>query len=169
MVRLSLCGGIGATGSGMARFFHPGKKIRDKWPNDEKRRLTGVLIIGEGKRHVNKKEHMCYLVRIPEIDDGSTFHIVKKNFKVDVSPPEVFESESVTRNNTRATAAATAPNLERATHRNAIPNVDGGRYMEDELGIEDLVRQGIQVDDDNQPAPENSNPQPRCCLFASLS
>ena len=144
----------------MARFFHPGKKIRDKWPNDEKRRLTGVLIIGEGKRHVNKKEHMCYLVRIPEIDDGSTFHIVKKNFKVDVSPPEVFESESVTRNNTRATAAATAPNLERATHRNAIPNVDGGRYMEDELGIEDLVRQGIQVDDDNQPAPENSNPQP---------
>ncbi len=33
MVRLSLSGGIGATGSGMAWF---GRKIRDQWPNNEK-------------------------------------------------------------------------------------------------------------------------------------
>ena len=93
MVRLSLSGAIGATGSGMAWFFHPGKKIREKWPNDEKRRLTGVLVVGEGKWHVNRKEHICYLVRILEINDGTTFHIVKKNFKVEVAPPQVFESK----------------------------------------------------------------------------
>ena len=31
--------------------------------------------------------------------------------------------------------------------------------LKDALGIEDLQRQGIQVDNDNQPAPENNNPQ----------
>ncbi len=97
----------------MAWFFHPDKKIREKWPNNEKQCLTGVLVIGEGKPHVNKKEHMCYLVCIPEINDGSTFHIVKKNFKVDIAPPEIFESKCAPRNNTRATAAA-VPNVEHA-------------------------------------------------------
>ena len=31
--------------------------------------------------------------------------------------------------------------------------------MEDDFGIEDLQRQGIQVDDDNEPVPENNNQQ----------
>ncbi len=51
-------------------------------------------MIGEGMRHVNKKEHLCYLVRIPKIDDGSTFHVVKKNFKVEVAPQQAFESKT---------------------------------------------------------------------------
>jgi hypothetical protein len=34
--KASLPGDIGATGSVMARVFHPSKKIREKWPNDEK-------------------------------------------------------------------------------------------------------------------------------------
>ena len=149
----TLLGGIGATGSAMARFFHPSKKVRERWPHDEKRRLTGVLVIGEAMRKVNKKEHMCYLVRIPEIDDGSTFHIVKKNFKVEIAPPQVFESEQVTRNNPPADTAAPVANVERASGRNVIPNVEGR-----EMDIEDLQRQGIQIDDDNQPVPENNNP-----------
>ncbi len=99
-VRLALSGGIGATGSGMKQFFYPGKKIREKWPNDEKLRLTGVLVIGYGKQHVNKKEHMCYLVCSPKIDDSSTLHIMKKNFKVDIAPPAgIFESKTPHNNN----------------------------------------------------------------------
>ena len=31
--------------------------------------------------------------------------------------------------------------------------------MEDAMGIEDLQRQAIEVDDYNQPAPKNNNPQ----------
>ena len=37
---------------------------------------------------------MCYLVTIPEFGDGVTFHIVKKNFQVQVDPETVFESEA---------------------------------------------------------------------------
>jgi hypothetical protein len=82
MVTTSTPRGIGAVGSAMARFFHPSKKIRAQWSHDKKRHLTGVLVIGEGVRKVNRKEQMCYIVCILEIDDGSTFHIVKKIFKM---------------------------------------------------------------------------------------
>ena len=41
--RTALPGGIGAVGSTMACFFHPSMKIREKWPNDDKRCITGVL------------------------------------------------------------------------------------------------------------------------------
>ena len=37
---------------------------------------------------------MCYLVTIPEFGDGVTFHIVKKNFQVEVGAENVFESEA---------------------------------------------------------------------------
>jgi hypothetical protein len=89
MVTQALPAGIGALGSAKARFFHPSDKIRAKWPsdkirakwpNDNKRQLVNVLVIGEGQRFVNRKNQWCYIVRIPEIDDGSEFHIVTFNF-----------------------------------------------------------------------------------------
>ena len=36
-----LPGGIGATGSALARFFHPSAKVREKWADHAKRRLGG--------------------------------------------------------------------------------------------------------------------------------
>ena len=71
MVRQSLPAGIGALCAGKARFFHLSERIREQWPNDNKRELTNVLVISEGKRIVNRKEQWCYIVRIPKIDDGS--------------------------------------------------------------------------------------------------
>ena len=85
MVRRSLPTGIGAISSTKAQFFHPSDKIREKWPQDNKRQLENVLVIGKGMRIVNKRNQWCYLVRIPEIDDGSVFHIVKFNFMVTVA------------------------------------------------------------------------------------
>ena len=82
MPRLSLLGGIGAVGTAMARFFHPSEHIRAKWPNDDKRHLSGVLVVGEGMRRIQRKEQMCYLVRIDDIGEDVVLHIVKKNFKI---------------------------------------------------------------------------------------
>ncbi len=56
MLRLTYLGGVGAVGSAMACFFHPGEPIRDKWPQDNKRRLTGVLVTGEAVRRVYKRD-----------------------------------------------------------------------------------------------------------------
>jgi hypothetical protein len=92
MVSQSLPAGIGALGAGKARFFHPSERIREQWPNNNKCELMNVLVIGEGKRIVNRKEQWCYIVRIPEIDDGSEFHIVKFNFLVTVAPTVSFTS-----------------------------------------------------------------------------
>jgi hypothetical protein len=66
MVCQSFPAGIGALGAGKARFFHPSKRIRAKWPNNNKRQLTNVLVIGKGKMIVNRKEQWCYIVRIPK-------------------------------------------------------------------------------------------------------
>ena len=78
----------------MARFFHPSACIREKWPNEDKRHLTGVLMTEEGKRRVNGKEHMCYLIRINVFNDGTVFHIVKKNFRIGTAPAQPFPSEA---------------------------------------------------------------------------
>ncbi len=121
MPRLTYLGGVGAIGSAMALFFHPGKLIRDKWPQDNKRRLTGVLVTGKAVQHVYKRDQDCYLVRITEIDDGREFYIVKRNFKVDQPPPSPFEREA--RQQPEPTPAAN--NTERGSERNAVPNVDG--------------------------------------------
>jgi hypothetical protein len=152
IVRRSLSSGIRATGSTMARIFHPSKKIRKKWPHDEKGCLSGVLAIGEGMRHVNRKEHLCYLVCIPEINDGSTFHIVKKKFKVEVAPQVVFESKVAEPINVPAPAAPAAFRSDCASDQNVISNVEGTG-----MDVKDLACQGIEVDDDNEPAPENNN------------
>jgi hypothetical protein len=35
-------------------------------------------VTGEGTWNANRKEQMCYIVRINDFDDGTVFHIVKK-------------------------------------------------------------------------------------------
>jgi hypothetical protein len=176
MVRTSLSSGFITTGLAMARFFHPSKKIREKWPHDEEKHLNGVLVVGEGMKHVNKKENMCYLVCIAKIDDGTTFHIIKKNFK---SPPVVFKSECKEPNNIPSPAAPFVFPVKCALDRNVVPNVEGTG-----TDVEDLECRGIAVDDDNEPVLENANPPvagaippegtwekpPIChCLASSLS
>ncbi len=161
MVTRSLPAGIGALGAGKARFFHPSAKIREKWPNEDKRELTNVLVIGEGKRMVNRKEQWCYIVRIPEIDDGTEFHIVKFNFSVRTAPETPFPGEQncgprSRRHQRPAAAAAVEADPRRTDARDAFQNVGEGG-----VDIDDLHRQGIEVDDDNEPAPENNEPTAR--------
>ena len=90
------CGGIGAVGSAKARFFHPGAKIGEQWPNTHgQMRLSGVLLVGKGVHRVNRKTQMCYECRIPEIDNSTIFHIVCNNFKVETLPSTPFQDEIV--------------------------------------------------------------------------
>ena len=121
--------GVGAVGSAMARFFHPGKPIRDKWPHDEKRRLTGVLVTGETTRRIGKKEQSCYVVRIMEIDDSTQFFIVKKNFKVEQAPTTPFESEAPQPPLPPVQAPAVS-DAERSSVRNVVSNIKGRIHVE---------------------------------------
>ena len=86
-------GGIGATGSAKARFFHPSQAIREQWPNvNQTIRLSGVLLVGKGVHRVNRKDQMCYECRLEEIENV-LFHIVCSNFRVDTDPATPFEDE----------------------------------------------------------------------------
>ena len=56
-----------------------------------------MLVIGEGKRTVNRKEQWCYIVCIPEIDDETEFHIVKFNFSGDYGPQNAISGRGSSR------------------------------------------------------------------------
>jgi hypothetical protein len=150
-------GGISAGGSAMARFFHPSAKIRDHFPQNDKRRLTGVVVMGEGVRRIQNKDQMCYLYRINEVDDGTIFFISKKNFKVDTLAAIPFESEALAQP-VRGHNALVCDEL-RAAGANVVPNVGTLSRGATREEIEELRRNGIEVDNDNEPAPENATPQ----------
>ena len=90
------CGGIGSLGSDQASFFQPRANIREKWRNDHKQlRLERVVVTVKERFRISRKDKVAYKCRIPEIDDGSEFHICANNFQVDQDPVQPFEDESV--------------------------------------------------------------------------
>jgi hypothetical protein len=138
----------------MARFFHPGERICKQWPAESRHCVHGAVITGEREKRVGKRQQKCYLVTLPEFGEGVTFHIVKKNFKVDVDPETFFESK-VTALNPLSPPEVYA---ERTSHHNLVPNVFGGAGLREE--IKQLWAEGIEVDDDNKPLPKDAAPAP---------
>ena len=89
-------GSIGAKGSAQAIFFHPSQYICDKWPNNHSnKRVLEVLLMGKGTHRVNRKDQMCYECRIPEIYNGTVFHIFCGNFNIEEALSTPFKDEIV--------------------------------------------------------------------------
>ena len=153
----TMIAGIGATGSAKARFFHPSQKIRDQWPNEyQTKQLTGVLIVGKGVHRVNRRDQLCYEFRIMEIDDNTVFHIVCSNFKVETCALIAFEDEVA------PTATVVVPATQDIINqRVSVDDVDPNVNCDLAIEIDDLRQQGIEVDDNNEPAPENAEPPPQ--------
>jgi hypothetical protein len=77
----------------MPRFFHSGKRIHEQWPAESHHHIQGAVITGEGERRVGQRQQKCYLTTFPEFGEGVAFHIMKKNFKVNMDPNTFFESK----------------------------------------------------------------------------
>jgi hypothetical protein len=105
---------------------------------------------------------MCYLVRIPKIDDSTIFYIVKKNFKILGAPAVPFDSErpeAMRVDPAPVPVPGEAMNPDWIVDRNVVPNIRGYLDRDSLRGdIEEQRRQGITVDDDNEPLPENATP-----------
>jgi hypothetical protein len=141
----------------MARFFQPSKKIRELSSNNDKRRLTGVLVTGKATQPVRHKQQLCYLICIQEIDNGTEFCIVKRNCKVDLPPLTTFESETP---QAAAAPAVPVPNSTREQQSLHIvtTNIEGGLLRAaTREEIKELQMQGIEVDDDNSRRPRTPN------------
>ena len=74
MVKKKLFAGVGAKCSILTKFLHP------KQQNFAKDHRSDVVLIGEEKRIVNRKEQECY--RCKRVGEHDTMHAVKKHFKV---------------------------------------------------------------------------------------
>ena len=106
---------------------------------------------------MHKRDQMCYLVRINDFDNGTIFHIVKKNSRVDTAPAQPFPSKTPVQ--ARATAPGDAVNPDRSSARNTTANIEGGlSHVATREEIKQLHQQGITVNDDNEPVPENVQP-----------
>ncbi len=157
MPRSSPAAGVGALGSTPARFFHPSAKIREKWPNNYKHCLEGVVITGEGTFKVNQRMQQCYCVRINDFDDGTVFHIVKGKLRIDQAAVVPFVAPPPAR--APANIPGEAVNPDRITQTIVPANIEGGLRIETREETDQLWQQGITVDDDNEPAPEKAAPQ----------
>jgi hypothetical protein len=140
-----------------SRFFHPSKKIRDQWPNNDKRCLTGVLVTGKALQPVTvrHKQQLCYLVHIQEIDDGT-----EKELQDEVAPPLSLRARSLKKQPCLRRPSLTT--RERQSSNNVTSNIEGslsraGTREE----IKELQRQGIEVNDKNEPATKNTQPPER--------
>ena len=110
--------------------------------------------MGKGTHRVNSKDQLCYECRIPEIDNGTVFQICCGKFKIERYPSTTFKDEIVVMT---VVAASQDPEHERTMVLRELvpdvaPNVNRGILQE----IAELRQQGIKVDDDNEPAPENA-------------
>jgi hypothetical protein len=152
MVRRACHGGIGAIGSGVARFFHPGERIHKRWPAKAWHCIFSSVITGEEERRVGQRQQMCYLVTILDFREGVTFHIVKKNFQVNVDPKTVFASKVTTAN----PLPPPVVDADLAPMNNVVPNVFGGAGLCEE--IKQLRAEGLEVEDNNEPLPEDAVP-----------
>ena len=106
-------------------------------------------------QRINKKEQMCYLVCINDFNDGSIFHIVKRNLKIDTAPLVPFASKKCVQ--ASAAAPGDAVNNNCLSNRNVTANIKGGGLLRvvTREEINQLQQQGIIVANDNEPAPEN--------------
>ena len=154
---LRLPGGIGTNGYTQARLLHPSQHIYEKWSNDHRtKQVLEVLLVGKGTHCVNQKDQLCYKCRIPEIDNGTVFHIFCGNFNIEEAPSTTFEDEIVVR--TVVAAPQDAESEQTTALRESVAdvalNVNGGISKE----IAELRHQGIEVDKHNETAPDNAQP-----------
>ncbi|KAL3826861.1 hypothetical protein ACHAXA_005703 [Cyclostephanos tholiformis] len=149
MVSTSKPGGIGAIGSAASRLFHPGDKVREKYPKDAKLRCVNVEITGEGLRRIKNEAKMCYLISIPEVEGEC--YIAKKCFRVEQGPDMPFESE-------RTPLCRDIPRpLPHGEDRTVLFNVVHNVGTDE---VRELRAQGLEVNDDNEPLDKGAGAPP---------
>ncbi len=111
--------------------------------------LENVSIIRDGMARVNRCDQWCYFVSVCEIDH--ILHIVTKNLCVDIHPAIIFDAE---RQQIHTTNPPQDDNNNQlcSSQENVKANVNAWSIRAKEIA--EIRRQGIEVDNDNKPAPE---------------
>ena len=139
--------GMGAICSVLKRMLHPARLIREKCVNFAKDdRPDGLLTVREEVRLL--KEALCLVFRHEDFEGQELFTCRKHARTLAEGPEHLCFVESAAR------PAAGAPEGEGGID---IPDdirlQDGGQHTREDVEL--LRREGFNIDDDNDPAPEN--------------
>lgn len=139
--------GIGAVVSVYKRFLHPRVLVCAKYPNAAKADvLDGLLVVGQEEKIVCKRPQTCVIMRHDDFDDGELIHVVARYCKVQQEGASEHFFNEPQRDEPEGVGAVAVANEEE--DRLEIPlmlNEDASNFR----------AQGFEVDDDNEPAPEN--------------
>ena len=145
--------GVGAKCCTMLKYLHPAKLIDEKYPNrTAKSKLDDLLVIRQEIKKVNKKEQRCIVFR-HGLFDGVELYCVQRWAKVltEGAIEHLFDSSEPSQQDSTGSGA------------NRRPVEEEGQEIDDQVlrarncpeDISTVRAQGLEVDDDNKPAPEN--------------
>jgi hypothetical protein len=144
--------GTGALVSCKTRFIHPSALFRAEGPTTFAHETINLVMVGIAEKNVRRKVQNCYILHHDNFknEDGSfkELYAVCRNCRIEQEGPAegffVDEVEAVVVEDASVVDADVQP-------------VFGADVIEFRQGdnIAVLLRHGIDVDDDNQPAPEN--------------
>ena len=152
---------VGAIAWAMSKFVHPSKPICDQYPNQPKNhKLEGIILLREDDKVVRRGTDPIpvFLFRHEDFPDKEFYcarryvHVTQEGPESSLfvpPPPRGVPMETI------ATGANNSNRLDGA-EANDMPSLLSGRTTN--LLSEDMAelrRQGIAIDDDNDPAPEN--------------
>jgi hypothetical protein len=143
MVR-KLRNGVGAVARVKKKFLHPAKDISDRYMNqDHNEELDGLLVLRKEQKRVNTREQTCVVFRHEDFD--KEIYCVERWCKIVTEGPEesLFDNPRV---DEEAPVVHDEPGV-------SVPvRTLGAEIRED---IARFRSEGYDVDDDNDPAPEN--------------
>jgi Transposase IS4 len=139
--------GIGAKVSVYKKFLHPRKEICAKYPNANKGEvLNELIVVGQEEKTVNKRRQMCVVMRHVDFDDGQLLYTVSRYCKVEQEgATEHFFNDTIQDDPEGGGEVAAVVGEEEPVE---VPQI----FNED---LSNFRAQGFEVDDDNEPAPEN--------------
>ena len=143
--------GVGAVCSVQSKFLHPGKLISDKYPNrPANHELKGLIVVEEGTKMIRKKDTDVILMRHEDFEN-QFIYCIKKWLKIETEGAQsmLFE-ESTPVAEVIPEKRVEGPTVDDDLIANEI--LKCGNQSDD---IAFVRAQGLNVDDDNEPAPEN--------------
>ena len=159
-----LCAGVSAVASVMSKFVHPSKSIRHKYPNRPKNhKLQGVILVEVDAKVVRRGSNAILVFVLTHFDfPDKKFYAAKRYIHLTQEGEEdslfLLEEAVIPTVSAGAIGPLTVDQTNRSdgAESNDAPILLSGRTSN--LRSEDMVellRQGIAINDDNDPAPEN--------------
>ena len=151
--------GTGAQCEALIRMLHPAKTISEVLINRAgNERLTGLIAIGREMKRVNRREQICVTFRHDSFPNETLYCAVRFCKVVTEGDPVNFflDDDAPTADaDAGATAANTGADGNTGEDRQEIPDglTASLRATSDDIAL--MRGMGFDVDDDNDPAPEN--------------